>query len=301
MRMLFLAALTLPLLTACATGRNYVDPDGPRYAGVGSRHAEPSRRPDEVRVVTFNIEFGREVDAALEVLTSEPDLRDPDVLLLQEMDEPSVRRIADALGLRYAYYPATFSLRSDRDFGNAVLSPWPILSDEKLVLPHLGAFSRTQRIATGATLQIAETPVRVYSIHLATLVQMLPSARRDQLQTVLDDAASFDHVIIGGDLNTQGLGRVAVENGYATPTEEGPGTTALGRWDHIFLKGFVVSAVDGTGTVEDVRGSSDHRPVWAVAKFVARVPRPDAAGYCTGVPDRNNRWRCPLWSHNSNN
>lgn len=265
MRALLPLSLAVLSLVACATASNYEDPEGPRYAGIGVGHQAPAETPDSMRVVTFNIEFAREMDAALEVLTSEEALRHPDILLLQEMDEAGVRRVADELGLHYAYYPATFSFRSDRDFGNAVLSPWPIIADEKLVLPHLGVFARTQRIATAVTIQAGDLPVRVYSLHLATLVQMLPNARRDQLQLVLDDAAEYERVVIGGDLNTQGLGRLAQEQGYHTPTEEGPGTTALGRWDHIFLKGFTRPSGEATGTIVDNLGSSDHRPVWVIA------------------------------------
>lgn len=267
MRTLVLCGTLSVAATACATGRNYVDIEGPRYNGVGTGYVAPAAQPKSLRVVTFNIEFARELDAALDVLQNEPALRDPDVVLLQEMDEPSVRRIADELSLHYTYYPATFSLRSDRDFGNAVLSRWPIVADEKLVLPHLGVFARTQRIATAATVQVGNRRVRVYSIHLATLVQMLPHARREQLTAVFDNAASFEHVVVGGDLNTQSLSRAALERGYATPTEDGPPTTALGRWDHIFVKGFDVPAQDDTGTISDVLGSSDHRPVWVVVVF----------------------------------
>lgn len=41
-----------------------------------------------------------------------------------------------ALGMSWVYYPAIFRHRSDKDFGNAVLSRWPIIADKKIVLPH---------------------------------------------------------------------------------------------------------------------------------------------------------------------
>ena len=58
---------------------------------------------------------------------------------------------------------------------------------------------------------------------------------------------------------------MAQEHGYHTPTEEGPGTTALGRWDHIFLRGFAPPSMESTGTIHDNLGASDHLPVWVVA------------------------------------
>jgi endonuclease/exonuclease/phosphatase (EEP) superfamily protein YafD len=83
---------------------------------------------------------------------------------------------------------------------------------------------------------------------------------------ILDDAARYPRVVVGGDMNSHGVGRVARAAGYAWVTERGPRTTRFGRWDHIFLRGFAVPADPmAAGTVMDVRGSSDHRPVWATA------------------------------------
>jgi endonuclease/exonuclease/phosphatase family metal-dependent hydrolase len=39
---------------------------------------------------------------------------------------------------------------------------------------------------------------------------------------------------------------------------------ALGRWDHIFTRGFGGAGEPGAGTVRDNRGTSDHLPVWTV-------------------------------------
>lgn len=66
-------------------------------------------------------------------------------------------------------------------------------------------------------------------------------------------------------LNSGSVGRVARDIGYAWPTERGPNTTRGARWDHIFLRGLASPATAATGTVMDVRGASDHRPVWAIA------------------------------------
>lgn len=53
--------------------------------------------------------------------------------------------------------------------------------------------------------------------------------------------------------------------GYAWPTESGPRSTKLGRWDHIFLKGLKSPETNASGTVLDAYRVSDHRPVWAIA------------------------------------
>ena len=261
----------LLLSGACRTGRDYPAADEPRYAGRPGPASIVRPASDTLRVVTFNIAFAREVDSALVVLRSEPSLRDPDILLLQEMDAPSTRRIADSLGMWYVYYPALFHKRTKRDFGNAVLSRWPIIADEKIRLPHPSRYAATHRIATAATIQIGDVTVRAYSTHLGTVADVGGAGRREQLRAILRDAAGHDRVVIAGDMNEGDIGSVAREMGFTWPTENGPRTTQLGRWDHIFTRGLTIPDGDATGTVSEVRGSSDHRPVWL--RVVLKKPK----------------------------
>jgi endonuclease/exonuclease/phosphatase family metal-dependent hydrolase len=261
------------LLAGCRTGLNYTSPYEPRYAGAPRRIPVPDRPGGTtVRVVSFNIAFGVEVDSAIALLASEPELREADVILLQEMDEAATRRVADALSLWYVYYPSVFHLRTRRHFGNAVLSRWPIVEDEKIILPHLSRLARTQRIATGATILVGSTPVRVYSTHLATPMDIGPAARRDQLREIIVDAASYRHVVLGGDMNDYAVGNLARKMGYGWPTRRGPPTTRFGRWDHIFFKGLTSPESGASGTIPDARGSSDHLPVWAIGKLAPEPP-----------------------------
>jgi endonuclease/exonuclease/phosphatase family metal-dependent hydrolase len=257
--------LTGATVIGCRTGRNYDTPEGPRYAGGPSRSGISEHGgTDTLRLVSFNIEFALQVDSAIAVLGSDPALRGADVLLLQEMNGEATERIAEALGLWYVYYPAIFHYRTNRQFGNAVLSRWPIVEDRKIVLPHISRFVRTQRTATAATIRVGQNLVRVYSTHLGTMGDLSPAARRDQLRAILADAEQYSRVVIGGDMNDAGVGQVARAGGYDWPTERGPATTSLGRLDHIFIKG--LAAPDGVhaGTVLDVRGASDHLPIWAI-------------------------------------
>jgi endonuclease/exonuclease/phosphatase family metal-dependent hydrolase len=214
-------------------------------------------------VISFNVEYSQAVDSALAVLAGEPDLAEPDLVLLQEMDERGARQVAEALGMGRVYYPAILSKRTGRDFGNAVLSRWPILHDEKIILPHRAVFGRTQRIATVATVRVGRIPIRVYSVHLATPPNQSLRDRMDQMRAVLRDASRHPHVIIGGDLNSGRLAQMAWRRGYEWPTKEGPKTLAFGRWDHIVFKGLTLPDSSASGTILDNRAASDHRPVWA--------------------------------------
>jgi endonuclease/exonuclease/phosphatase family metal-dependent hydrolase len=97
------------------------------------------------------------------------------------------------------------------------------------------------------------------------MTDLAPAGRRDQLRAILADAAHYSRVVIGGDMNDEGVGVVAREQGYAWPTQHGPPTHRLGRLDHIFIRGLASPDSSGAGTVLDAHGSSDHIPVWAVA------------------------------------
>jgi endonuclease/exonuclease/phosphatase family metal-dependent hydrolase len=98
------------------------------------------------------------------------------------------------------------------------------------------------------------------------ILEVGPSGRRDQLRAILDDAADFRYAVVGGDMNSSGVGKV-LELGYQWPTKQGPATSPLGRWDHLFLKGLAVPDSASAGTVLSTRNASDHRPVWAIAQL----------------------------------
>ena len=252
--------------TGCWT-YNYQSPFGPRYTGVlpsGPLNV-PVGAAITIRVVTFNVQFARHVDRAIALLRSSAALRHADVVTLQEMDATGARRIAEALSMSYVYYPASVAPETGRDFGNAILSRWPIVADAKIVLPHLARFWRSQRIATAATILVGGVPLRVYSVHLETPVEIGPGSRRDQARAVVADAGAYPRVVVGGDMNSRGIGNEFRAAGFLWPTEHNPITTLVFNWDHIFFKGLAAADSEGAGVVRDPFGASDHRPVWAVA------------------------------------
>jgi len=285
------AALGLALAVgACATATNYRDLRAPRYVGGIPRGFQP---PDTLRLVSFNLEFADSVDAAIRLLTTHPELRDADLVFLQEMDSTGTSRIAEALGLAFVYYPALRRNKTGKDFGNAILSRWPIESDEKLLLPHRAVFVRTRRIATAATIRVGTLPVRVYSTHLATPIGNSGIERREQLRVILDDARPYERVVIGGDMNDEHVGDLALERRYLWPTRDLPHTARLfgipvGAWDHVFLRGF--AGAGPAGVVDVPESISDHKPIWATVILRGRAARLTGS---RGTPSRSGRTSNP--------
>jgi endonuclease/exonuclease/phosphatase family metal-dependent hydrolase len=273
---IFLTAVCLAVLPACVPVVNYGE-SGPRYAGA----VEPAPRspgacaPATIRVVTFNVQYANHVDRAADLLSSTAELRAADVIALQEMDAAGTRALATALGMSYVYYPATLYQRRGRDFGNAILSRWPIVDDRKISLPHRSRFNATRRAAVRATIDVAGIALQVYSVHLATQIEIGPGKRRDQTRAVVADANGHARVVVAGDMNSHGIGALFEAHGFAWPTREQATTTALFNWDHIFLRGVALVDPDSTGVVRNDHRASDHRPVWAALALGASCAEPD--------------------------
>lgn len=252
-------ALLAALAASCATTHNYLAPDGPRWLGAyaGAPDADPT-----LRVVTFNVEYGRRVDRAIAGLSSHPSLQGADLLLLQEMQGPGVDEVARALGMNYVYFPASRHRKSGADMGNAILSPWPIEEPRKLLLPHPSRLIQRARAAVTALVTIDGRPVRVYSVHLGSPLGISGGRRRAQAEVVLADAGGrSEPILIAGDLNSHGIGKLFVERGYVWATRSVGNTVRRFSFDHVFLRGLPAGVT--AGVAREVTDASDHRPVWA--------------------------------------
>jgi endonuclease/exonuclease/phosphatase family metal-dependent hydrolase len=267
------AALLAASGLACASATSYLDPVGP----IHEFRREPGHRSAaaaaSVRVVSFNIAYAVEIDRALEVLRGTEALRDPDVLALQEMDAPGTERIAEALGMNAVYFPSGVHPKYRRDFGCAVLSPWPLEEPRKLLLPHGARVSGLRRSATVATVARGTQRIRVYSVHLPSPLAVSGGSRLEQLRVLAADAArSDDPVVIAGDFNSHGKVAELERAGFAWLTRRLGDTTRfrlLGipiaglSYDHVLTRGLrLAPGPDAIGVVADNHGASDHLPIW---------------------------------------
>ena len=258
--------VVLILIIQFYSAKNYPDQNYPYYSG--NYAAEDPKLVETLTVVSYNIWFAENIDQALSEMREIKSQKRLDILLLQEMDEVGTEKIARELQLNYVYFPAAIEPTYDKNFGNAILSRWPIVDSQKLILPHKSLSNRMNRIATKATIKIHGADILVYSIHTESIFT-LPQFREDQYTAVLDDIdpeAKF--VIVGGDFNSftepaveeiedayrqAGFTRVSEDSGY-TVVKYGIELSS----DHIFAKGFVV---DEAGKLA-VATASDHLPIW---------------------------------------
>ena len=246
---------------------NYEDPFGPRF--IGAFTEDQPVFEGTIKVVTYNINEGRAVDQAIEELGSFEALRDPDILLLQEMDEDGTEQVARALRHNYVYYPASVFPRTKRNFGNAILSKWPLSQPGKVLLPYRGLNNQQLRIAVRGMVTIGDLEVSTYSVHTETYT-VPPRHRKAQISAVVDDiGAGNGYVVAGGDFNTVSnrsikrmVGQFAEIGLVRASKGAGPTVSKFGlrpsAADHIFARGLTVL---GAGKVDAIT-ASDHFPVW---------------------------------------
>jgi endonuclease/exonuclease/phosphatase family metal-dependent hydrolase len=250
---------------------NYTDPSGPYFEG---HYAEEQLNFDgSIKVVTWNISFSKGIDEAIETLREVEQLKDADILLLQEMDAKGVDQIAEALNYEYIYYPASIHRRHGKEFGEAILSKWPINTHSKVVLPNSVPVINQTRVAVKAEIIIDGLEVAVYNTHLETvwMLQIGGATQVDFLAEALGVEGGL--IILGGDFNTWnewsiaalerllggiGLERVSAGTGH---TFEYRGLKFT--MDHLFAQGLS----DYESGVWHGTNVSDHYPVWANLQF----------------------------------
>jgi endonuclease/exonuclease/phosphatase family metal-dependent hydrolase len=273
-----LAFLLAALAAAgCAKARNYDDPAGPIYQGGGGEPAPVAAGGlSTIRVVTFNVKFARHVDRAVELLRRSGPLRHPDVLVLQEMDEPGTKRVAGALGMNHVYVPSAVHPSAHHDFGVAVLSPWPLEDVQKIPLPHEHRFRRMRRAAVGVTVRLPSGPLRVFGVHLESPLGLGGGGRRDQARAVLAATAGWDGpVVIAGDFNGRGAAEEIAGAGYLWATEHVRRTSSLFSFDHVLARGLCAAGENAAAKVRDETNASDHDPVLALLRPCPGLhPRP---------------------------
>lgn len=254
--------------------RNYTDPHGPRYAELKLHNMNETCEQKSLKIISYNIKFSKKIKEALDLLSSHQDLTGSDVICLQEMSIAGVEKIAHALKLNYVYYPAVLHPLPNKDFGNAILSKWPLSDDKKIVLPQIST-KKLQRIAVRASIHFQKKKVMIFSVHMRVILKALH--RQNQMLFLLKSLPeNIDHCIVAGDFNTftkrsyEAVHAPFHESNFVNSTQD-IGHSYIQNYlfnkkshiDHIFIKGLIPLT---SGCVEDLTGS-DHYPIWSNVKL----------------------------------
>jgi len=205
------------------------------------RRTEPAARPcpprDSARVkcVHWNIEHGNRFEQILAALTTHRDLRDADLVLLNEADVGMARsgnrdvvgELGAALGLHTAWAPLFLETTHGRDddhatardrhneealFGLGMLSRFPIGAVRVIELPSPEAFQFDvermygRHIALAAGIERPGAPFLAVSTHLE--VHRTRAHRAAQMRALLDELRDERRpIVLGGDFNTHTFDR----------------------------------------------------------------------------------------------
>lgn len=227
-----------------------------------------------MRVVSWNIELGRNIERAAADLAANERLRSPDVLLVQEMAPRSVAELAERLDVDFRFVAPASHRKTGTPFGNAVLSPWPMSDVIETPMPHTAVVMGQRRSVASAVVDVDGVPVVAHSVHLETV--LLPLRRRvAQVRSIAHATAEHPHPsIVGGDFNaasSRSLRRFDSplhSVGFARVTDESMSSfRRFGRefaLDHLYVRDLTVRSIG----VEATSAASDHRPVWAELEVV---------------------------------
>ena len=263
-----LSCIAVFLLASCGIARNYSEQEMPKFE-ASLANTQPSSS-EKLTVISFNVQYGNNIEKVIHEFQNRPRLQHADILLLQEMDDVGTRRIAEVLQLNYVYYPAVVHPHNDKNFGNAILSRWPMSNAGKIMLPHQHPINKQQRIAVFATVTANGQPIAVYNIHIEVPL-LSPARRREQIEAALRHAARqpVAFSIIGGDLNAVGtdirtsFSSLFYQYGFEWATADiGATSKFFMQLDHLYVKGMELIEA---GTESEL-GIGDHYPIWAVVQ-----------------------------------
>lgn len=264
-------------------GQSGGDPEGRLKLEVRNGLSDaPSAPPETLRIVTFNVHFGRDIGRLSRDIQNSPILSEAQIFLIQEIEshehEGSGRasKLAESLNLNHVYAPGRLT-KNDGTHGLAILSRFPLSDIEVLRLPYYGL---RRRVSLGATADVGGRPLRTYNVHLDTHINA--GQHIEQLRPVVEQALRHPvrTAVIGGDFNTNpfrwlfrkipifysnqaaAMDKFMSAQGFSTPLVSGGVTTRervfKKRLDSLFTRNLTVQ----DSGVERRVDSSDHYPVW---------------------------------------
>ena len=207
---------------------------------------------------------------------------DADVLMLQEVDagvgrsnrDQQVEVLGEELGMRYRTWFPNVDVRGGGQYGNAILSRYPLIESTNIDLTL--RFKKRRSVLHGV-IRVrhdgVDRTVHVFNMHLG----LARYERKRQLQMFLDSHpfSNLHHdtpVVVGGDLNDVygGLGMMLEPAGFRGIERRPltfPAWGPLRALDGIFVRGAVDFMHLRRCDSDLARRASDHRPIVAEVKL----------------------------------
>ena len=229
-----------------------------------------------VRVMSYNMYHGETTNGVidLDLTASVIGSANPDLVALQEVDKETTRSgginqaayIAGQLGMNYRFGKAKDF--QNGEFGVAILSRFPIVSDTLYDLPDGSASNSEHRVALEVQVDAPDiygntTTVSFVSTHLD---QLSDDARTGQVNAIVNDLSGRTHpVILCGDLNATAESnsvQTLVASGYLYQDRQlkntFPATNAYKKIDFITVRTNDASMASVPVFVGDNAAASDH-------------------------------------------
>lgn len=181
---------------------------------------------ETIRVVSWNIERGKQIDNIIEFFNNDPELSKADIILAIECDNGMGRtsnrniskELADALSLNYCFAPSYLVLdkgalgetehqtkNTTALHGTTIFSKFPILNAKSIEVPPVKEVFHSSEKRLGckkgliAEIEIGKTTLSFGAIHID--LSSTAKDRANQLETIVSNLPKTDIQIIGGDWN----------------------------------------------------------------------------------------------------
>jgi len=189
-----------------------------------------------MKFLTYNIQYGKGKDGQVDIGRIVGEMGDADLVALQEVERfwersgyaDQVELITTALPDHYWVYGPGVDLHADqhstsnkgarRQFGNLILSRFPIISSRHHLLPKYGSIDplSIQRSALEATIVCGGHRIRFYSLHLTHLSSQTRLPQINRLLEIHRDAIHEGFPISG---NLKGLDWESGVNDQTVPAD----------------------------------------------------------------------------------
>lgn len=186
-----------------------------------------AQKKDEIRIVSWNIERGKQLDGIISYCKEDAELAKADIILAVESDNGMGRtanrnvakEMAESLGMNYCFAPSYLVLgkgavgetnhnkkNTTALHGTAILSKYPILEAKGIKVPPVKEVFHSSEKRIGckkglvAKLQIGKKTIALGAIHID--LSSTAKDRANQLESVIKGLPKADLQLVGGDWNT---------------------------------------------------------------------------------------------------